>query len=174
MQGCEEKEIEPPPRALPALWSHPHFPPSPGGTVPNVAHSGSCGGAGSANDKPQRGGTLISPRVPPRWGSASLHASPQLPLWATFGVVPSGLSRTERRQFDVCRRMQRSASVEVFMRWLWPCRRSTRFHSKTRCGNEQERKHLNRKCSNRKSRIESEISNSRIPVSNLQYNTHTG
>ena len=35
--------------------------------------------------------------VPPRQGSASSHASSQLPLWATFGVVPSGLSRKERR-----------------------------------------------------------------------------
>jgi hypothetical protein len=94
-------------------------------THTGMAHSGSCGGAGSANEKPQRGGTLISARAPPRQGSASLHESPQLPLWATFGVVPPGLSRNERQRFDVCWRMQRNASVEVVTHGLWPCTRST-------------------------------------------------
>jgi len=91
-----------------------------------------------ANDKLQRSGTLISPRVPPLRGSASLPRSPQLPLWATFGVVPTGLSRNERRRFDSSWRTQRNASVEVLTPWSWPCKRSTRFHSKTHCGNEQQ------------------------------------
>jgi hypothetical protein len=64
---------------------------------------------GRANDKPQmeRGGTLISHRVPPRWGSVvSLHASPQLPLWAT--LVSSLRDFPERRgeRFDLCWKTQ--------------------------------------------------------------------
>jgi hypothetical protein len=45
-------------------------------TQTGMAHSGSCGGAASANAKPQRGGTLISPRVPPRRGLASHSTHP--------------------------------------------------------------------------------------------------
>ena len=41
---------------------------SPGGTTPNVAHSGSCGGAWSEAVEPRRGGTRGEISVPPRRG----------------------------------------------------------------------------------------------------------
>ena len=83
---------------------------SPGGTTPNVAHSGSCGDASSQPTEPRRGGTRCEISVPPR-GDLSLAppAPPQLPLWATFGAVPPGLR--EKRGCDTRAGIARGGSI---------------------------------------------------------------
>ena len=135
-KGAKRKEIELP-RCLPWCRTHASSKSRRDGTIRSPQRK--LWGAGRANDKPQRGGTLTSPHVPPRRGlSVSFHASPQLPLWATF--VSSLRDFPERRaggwfmlEFKGPLRLSYSGSTHA---WLWPCRRSTRFHSKAHCGNE--------------------------------------
>ena len=65
--------------------------------------------------------------------------TPRIPTASAVGYVgyrPSGTFPNERRRFDLCWRMQRKASFEELTHGLWPCRRSTRFHSKTHRENE--------------------------------------